>query len=348
MKIKLFRKMNIVILVCVVFFVSVLNLMAASTIRLTHDQPPDTDNPTHAYALAVKAIMEAETEYEVEIYPSSELGGERERLDQTADEMIHINLASVGGMGMIFKPMYIYNTPFMYRSDRVYREFFWNSEWNEYMFEKFRGATTNLEPIHAFQRGTLSAFTNSKLPITSLEDFKTLKLRGMDEQQVALFKALGANATIVPFAELYTALQTGVVDGQLNPISMIRDMRFQEVQDYLSLAKCIPGSGFVVVSQGWYNNLSDEVRSILDEAFHSASVIAAGLSEKRYGETLEYFNENNSFKEINSLIMSPDYPQIRELGQQVGIEWAKTIMEEEIVDRYVQSVKEIEKSIYGD
>jgi len=343
---KRFKK--IVILVCIIFFVSVSNLMAANIIRVTHDQPPDVDNPTHAYALAVKATMEAETDYKVEIYPASELGGERERLDQTADGSIQIDLASVGGIGMIFKPMYLYNSPFMYRSDRVYREFFWNSEWNEYMFEKFREATTNLEPIHAFQRGTLSAFTNSKHPITSLDDFKTLKIRGMDEQQVALFKALGANATIVPFAELYTALQTGVVDGQLNPISMIKDMRFHEVQDYLSLAKCIPGSGFVVVSQSWYNNLPDDVRSILDEALHSANVIAAGLSEKRYGETLEYFNENNSFKEINSLIMSPDYPKIREIGQKVGIEWAKTIMEEEIVDRYVQSVKEIEESIYGD
>jgi len=346
---KLIVFLSVVVMIGVLIFSSVSAIAAEKIIRLAHDMGPDPNTPTHAYALIVKQVMEAETDYTVEIYPASELGGERDRLDQTADGSIQINLASIGGMGMIYKPILLYGSPFMYRSDRVFREFCWRSDWNGYIFEKFKEETTNLEPIHAYQRGCLNAFTNNKFPITSLDDFKKLKLRAMDVFQAKLFQALGASATIIPFAELYTALQTGVVDGQINPVAMIRDMGFQEVQDYLTLARCMPGSGFVVVCQNWYQNLPDDIRNTLNEAFFTASLTSAGLSQKRYGETLNYYKENKSFKEINSLAENPEsYAEIRKIGQEAAIEWAKSIMDDEIVDRYVEGVREIEKSIYKD
>lgn len=341
---------HFVVLVIMVVCLTAPSVGAAERIIVAHDIAPDMNIPTHAYAVVFKHLVEVETggAYRVDIFPASVLGGERERLDQTADGMIHVNLASVGGAGMIFKPFYLYNTPFMYRSDRVYREFFADNKWNDYVFDLFKKATRGLVPIHAYQRGTLSAFTNNVRPIRSMADFKGIKFRAMDEIQIAMFKALGADATVIPFAEVYTGLQTGTVDGQVNPIDMIVDMGFHEVQKYLTLAKCIPGSGMVLVNEAWYNGLPQNVREIVDQAFHDASIVAAGLSHKKYIETLKFF-EDEKVIEVNSLYSeSPEeYKKVREAGRNAALNWARGAMDPEIVNSFEKAVLELEREIYG-
>src|SRR5699024_11217646 len=80
-------------------------------------------------------------------------------------------------------------------------------------------------------------FENYKKPIEELSDMEGLKIRSMEnEVQIDTFEELGANASPFAFGELYSALQQNTYDGMDNPINLIDQMKFYEVQDYLTLS----------------------------------------------------------------------------------------------------------------
>ena len=109
--------------------------------------------------------------------------------------------------------------------------------------------------------------TNSKQPITKLEDLGGVKLRVM-QNNVFLdsFKALGANAVPLPFSELFTALETRAVDGQENPYNTVLSSKFYEVQKYLSVTNHVYSPWIVTVSKKWWDTLSPAERKVLQDA----------------------------------------------------------------------------------
>jgi TRAP-type C4-dicarboxylate transport system substrate-binding protein len=80
-----------------------------------------------------------------------------------------------------------------------------------------------------------------------------------------MFQAYGANPTPMAFSEVFTALQTGVMDGQENPLTQIYSAKFHEVQDYLSMTGHVYTPAYVLVGQNRWNSLPEDVRQILEE-----------------------------------------------------------------------------------
>ena len=110
--------------------------------------------------------------------------------------------------------------------------------------------------------------TNTKRPVTKVEDLDGIKLRVM-QNTVFLdsFKMLGANAVPLPFSELFSALETKTVDGQENPYNTILSSKFYEVQKYLSITNHVYSPWIVTVSKKWWDGLSkDEQKVLLDAA----------------------------------------------------------------------------------
>ena len=110
--------------------------------------------------------------------------------------------------------------------------------------------------------------TNSRRPVTSLEDMDGIRLRVM-QNNVFLdsFKALGANAVPMAFSELFTALETRTVDGQENPYNTILSSKFYEVQKYLTVTNHVYSPWIVLVSKKYWDGLSkDEQKVLLDAA----------------------------------------------------------------------------------
>jgi tripartite ATP-independent transporter DctP family solute receptor len=109
--------------------------------------------------------------------------------------------------------------------------------------------------------------TNSKRPISKLEDLGGIKLRVMQNAVfLDTFKTLGANAVPLPFSELFPALETGAVDGQENPFSTILSSKFFEVQKYLSVTNHVYSPWIVLASKKFWDGLSAEERNILMQA----------------------------------------------------------------------------------
>ena len=108
--------------------------------------------------------------------------------------------------------------------------------------------------------------TNSRHPITKVEDFEGVKMRVMQNNIfIDTFKELGTNAVPLAFSEIYSALETGTVDGQENPFNNIENMKFYEVQKYLTLTKHAYSPTLVLFSKKVWDGLSPEEQTVLKD-----------------------------------------------------------------------------------
>lgn len=154
--------------------------------------------------------------------------------------------------------------------------------------------------------------TNSKRPINKLEDLNGIKLRVM-QNNVFLdsFKSLGTNAVPLAFSELFTALETGTVEGQENPFNTILSSKFYEVQKYLTITNHVYSPWIVLVSKKWWDQLSKAEQKILldaakasrdyerkDTRTEAASAVAA-LKDK--GMQVNELSPNETARMRNSL-----------------------------------------------
>ncbi|MGI9464107.1 MAG: TRAP transporter substrate-binding protein [Aestuariivirgaceae bacterium] len=108
--------------------------------------------------------------------------------------------------------------------------------------------------------------TNNVRAINKPEDLAGIKLRTpKGAWRVKMFKLYGANPTPMAFSEVFTALQTSVIDGQENPYAQIASAKFQEVQKYLSITGHVYTPAYVLVSETHYAKLPDDVRAALEK-----------------------------------------------------------------------------------
>ncbi|WP_420556838.1 TRAP transporter substrate-binding protein [Roseovarius sp.] len=104
-------------------------------------------------------------------------------------------------------------------------------------------------------------------PLRTLDDFEGFKMRTMESGIIMeQYRALGADPVPVAFLEVYNALQMNMVDGQENPVNLIHDMKFYEVQDYLMLTEHAMLAGVLIYSSSWFDSLPADLQSIMMEA----------------------------------------------------------------------------------
>ena len=134
---------------------------------------------------------------------------------------------------------------------------------------------------------------SSSKPITQLSDFGTVKLRTpLNDVFVETFKALGTNPTPLPMTELYTGLETGVVDGQDNPWATVKEMGWWEVQKYLLNSNHMFSPSFVLVNdKNFYSTLTADEKKIFDECMKDAIAYDWDISEKADAEALKFLTD---------------------------------------------------------
>lgn len=177
-----------------------------------------------------------------------------------AQEMMVGSTATLVG---ITKEMAIWDTPFLFNSgeeaDKVL-----DGDTGTLIMNKLQDK--GLVGLVYWENGFRN-LTNSKKPVESVDDFKGLKLRVMQNNVfLDTFQKLGANAIPLPFSELFTALETKTVDGQENPFNTIVSSKFYEVQKYLSVTNHVYSPWIVTASKKWWDGLSTDERDILMQA----------------------------------------------------------------------------------
>jgi TRAP-type transport system periplasmic protein len=129
--------------------------------------------------------------------------------------------------------------------------------------------------------------TNSKRPVTKLEDLDGIKLRVMQNNMyLESFKMLGANAQPMAFSELFGALETKTVDGQENPYNTILSSKFYEVQKYVSATSHVYSPWIVMVSKKYWDQLSKDEQKVLADAANASRVFERKDTREEAGRAL--------------------------------------------------------------
>jgi len=313
----------------------------AMTIKMSYNGPADeVNNAVHYYAVNFKKMVEEGTkgEIQIQLYPDSQLGNEEERMELLTKSGLNqpiINVASYAGMAPVLPELYAASIPFMFDSYKAAHIFFdTGSYWTKLKdeFKKRTGAVL----LEAVEEGGFLAFTNSKREIRHPKDFKGLKFRAMDEGQVTLYKAFGASGIPIPWTELYMALKTGVVDGQMNPATYIIIGSLYEVQKYMTLANIQYSDQFLVMNGDLFDEFPEENKKIVIKAAHEANVATRQMVEAQDAEQIKFL-ESKGMQAYTPNAQEMD--AFREIGQSAYVEWLKSKVGQEWLDMALNDAK---------
>ncbi len=256
-------------------------LAQSAQIRIGHDNKPDPyDNPAHACAAVLKNIVETDTNAEVavEIYSSNSVGSATEMVQMVRDGVIEATLASTGAMAPYYENIDILNLPFAFTDNTSYYEVF-DGPFGVAFAKDIEEKLGDVKVLGFPDTGGFFAVTNSKKEIATLDDFQDIRLRTMTvPSHQAIMNALGAEAYPLAWGEVYSALQTGVIDGQMNPVPIISFSNFGEVQGYLTLTNHLYSPYTLLMNNAVYDSLTEDQQKVIHYAAQSCVSASRGLS----------------------------------------------------------------------
>ena len=200
---------------------------------------------------------------EVKLFPGGVLGGDVQTVAALQGGVIEMTVLNAGILASNAKAFGAVDLPFLFNS---------GEEADKVMDGPFGTSLMDLLPDTglvglAYWELGFRNLTNNRHPVATLEDIKGLKIRTIQSPiPIELFNALGANAVPLPYTELYTALETGTVDGQENPAANIINAKFYEVQKYMTVTRHQYNPQIVLVSKKFWDGLNDEEKAVLQAA----------------------------------------------------------------------------------
>src|SRR5665213_563420 len=234
--------------------------IAQTELKLGHVGEPGSLIGAAADEFAHRANAKLGGKYKVVTYGSSQLGGDKEMmqklklgtLDMVEPSTVMSTVADMFG---------VFEMPYLVKSrehmKKIEKELFWSKI--EPAAEK-----KGYKVLAVWENG-FRQITNNKHPIVKPSDLVGIKLRVPEGKwRVKMFQAYGANPSPMKFSEVFTALQTGVMDGQENPLSQIASAKFYEVQKYLSMTGHVYTPSYLVVNAKKWEALPADVRKILE------------------------------------------------------------------------------------
>ncbi len=232
----------------------------AYTITISHVEPEDRS--VHQGAVAFKDYVEEQTEgrVTVNILPNGQYGGDADSVEAVAQGTLQMTIAVSSVLTSYSDDFMILDLPFIWDT----REAFYYALDNE--LGTALNATIEEDGLIGlgFNDNGLRQMTNNIRPITKLEDYKGIKFRTMESPVfIRMFELLGASPVPMSFAELYTALQQGTVDGEENGAALVLASKFAEVQKYMSITNHVYSTNAIVANADWFNGLSPEDQQII-------------------------------------------------------------------------------------
>jgi tripartite ATP-independent transporter DctP family solute receptor len=252
---------------CVTFAASAAE---SRVLRLAATVPPTASPLVTLTEAAAKVKAATNGALDIQIFPSSQLGGQREFTEGVSMGTIDMCLIANGALES-FEPRWAaYSLPFIFNNaDHVYA--YWDSALNKKVLDDFR-TQKGMRAMAMFTEGEFRTVWTTPKAIRKFEDFKGVKLRVPEIPiYIDIFNALGANATPMPFGDVYTGLQTNVVDGlELAATSIILN-NLTEVLKYNTKTMHIASPMVVLVNEEVFQSLTPEQRKILTDAVNEAS-----------------------------------------------------------------------------
>jgi tripartite ATP-independent transporter DctP family solute receptor len=232
---------------------------AATVLKYGHANVPIYFYHTAGEAFSACLGKSTNGALEVKLYPQGQLGGERDITEALQLGSVQFQATSIGVTGTFIPSLRILNLPFLFKGPKHWQAVM-NGVVGQEILEKSRaqGDKVGLKVL-AIAAPDFRLPMNNKRPLKAMEDFKGLKFRTMQVPlHMKAYESIGASPVPLPFGELYTALQTGVVDGNENGPLTLYGMKFYEVQKYLSLIPVVSNGGIFLMSGVTWDKLSPD------------------------------------------------------------------------------------------
>ena len=263
-------KINSIILAALIILLAVGPVQAKETFKLATVTPDH-----HAYTKGAQEFARlvkegTNGEVDIKVYGGGQLGkGERELLEGLQLGTIDMAVTATGPVSNFSEDMGVVDLPFLF-TDNQHVDKVLDGPIGRSLLDGLEKA--NIKGLAFFENGFRN-FTNSKRSLLKPQDFKGLKFRTMENPvHLASVRQLGAQAVPMSWGEVYTSLQTGVIDGQENPVAIVYAFKLSEVQKYLSLSGHFYSPAPLSMSLKKFKDLKPAYQEvILDAALQAAA-----------------------------------------------------------------------------
>ena len=286
------------------------------TIRWGH-----LNNPGHPTSLGVRKVAEvllakSGGKLKIREFPASQLGNEMQQQSALRGGTQEMFSASTTSLATVVKDFGLLDFPFIVSSVAQAEELILGP-FGKAMLETL--PEKDLIGLGYWGLGFRNV-TNSRLPITKLEDFAGLKLRVIPNPvYLDTFKALSANPVPMNFGEVYTALETKTIDGQENPYSVILSNKFFEVQKFVSATNHTYTQNIITIGKKFWDQLSAEERKMIQDSVNETRDYQREVTVKAGDEALgELKAKGMQFNEIAPAEMA----RIRAATRQVATKFS--------------------------
>lgn len=309
-------------------------------LKLAHSDSPDMATSrkavmADAFAREIKA--KSGGRIDVQVFAAGALGGEKDLVEGVKNGFIQAGFAS-GVIANYFPSAMVTDIPYLFPNDDVADKVM-DGPFGQKLAADFHAAT-NMHNLCYGEVGFRN-FSSGKNPIHSPKDLAGLKIRVQETPlYITEMKALGAQPTPIAFPELYTALQTGVVDGQENPVPTMIFAKLYEVQKHVTLDRHNYGIDWFVLSDKFYKSLPADLLKVVTDAAQVA------CNEERKANRSFTTNGNKILAEKGVTVYTPtaaEMAQFRAAAQPPVIEFLKTKIDPKLIDGIQTAVKDADK-----
>ncbi len=258
---------------------AVSGLASAQAVKLTLGHGAAPGNPRHEAAVKMAEVAKAKSggRIEIQVAPSAQLGDDAAMVTALRTGALDMSANSQGAVANAVPEYAAFGMPFLFSNlEQVWKML--DGPLGKELADK--SAEKGLVVLGYWDNG-IRHMSNSKRALAKPEDLKGLKMRTPpDAVTVDIMQSLGAEAQQIKFAELYVALQQGVVDGQENPLMNIYASKLYEVNKYISLTGHKYEMTPLLMSKRSWDRLSDADKKVLQEAAAEATQLQRKLSKE--------------------------------------------------------------------
>ena len=294
---------------------------AAETLRFGHVYEAST--PYHAAAVKAGELLAEKTNgrYAMDVFPASQLGKEAALNEALSLGTIDAIYTGVAFLGQSYGPISISDYPFTMRSYDHWKSYVKSDLFKEMAaeYKKVSGNTIAAMTYYGARHVT------SNKPILQPADMEGLKIRTPNAPAYQMFPAAtGANPTPMAFAEVYLALQQGVVDAQENPLPTIQFKKFYEVQSNINLTGHIINSLAIVVSPVTLGEMGEDGQALIDARAEAAAATSDEIVQSE-AELADWFRAQGVA--VNDVDRAPFMAAVSPLLRGKGVPWDADVFE---------------------
>ena len=266
---KIFVSLALILSICAggVFLSAPEAAAAKYSLKVGHESAPDSMQDQFAKAFKEYVERESKGEIEVSVFPSDQIGDPFALLQGVQSGVIELGIFNGGSIATVLKDYAIFSIPEILPKEPAKNKKVFESDFVKTLVSNTE--KTGVKYLGAYIEPFFQVTANKIVKESA--DFKGLKIRTMNSPIIiATYRALGANPTPIPFSEVYSGLQTRLIDAQENPLDIIYEMSFYEVQKYLMLTNHSTVINFLCVNGKLFEGLSPELRQVVTDGGHHA------------------------------------------------------------------------------